>query len=142
MPTTVPPRQAAVIAAVSAGGAGGALLRWAVQDAFPSAPHAFPWATLGINVTGSLLLALLPAVPLVRRRPLLPPLLGTGVLGGFTTLSAFSEETRLLLAAGRTGPAAAYVLGTVAACLLAVVVAGVATTAAGRREVEAEAGDL
>ena len=46
------------------------------------------------------------------------PLLGTGVLGGFTTLSAYSEETRALLAAADGALAAAYLLGTLAACLV------------------------
>ena len=49
--------------------------------------------------------------------------LGPGLLGGFTTLSAYAEEARGLVADGRAGLAAAYVLGTLAACLLAVAAA-------------------
>jgi CrcB protein len=46
------------------------------------------------------------------------------VLGGFTTLSAYSEQTRTLLDHGQTGTAALYVVGTLAACLVAVTLAG------------------
>jgi fluoride exporter len=142
MPPTARPRLAAALLVVAVGGAAGGWLRWALQEAFPSSGGDFPWTTFAINVSGSLLLALLPAVPPVRRRPLLPPLLGTGVLGGFTTLSASSEETRLLLAAGHTGTAAAYLLGTLAACLLAVAAADALSSPGARRQVEDEEGDL
>ena len=50
--------------------------------------------------------------------------LATGILGGFTTFSSASEQARALLADGRTGLALAYVVGTVAACLVAVTVVG------------------
>ncbi|MBD8868290.1 fluoride efflux transporter FluC [Nocardioides donggukensis] len=108
-----------LVAAVALGGALGALGRWAVGELTPPSP-GFPWATLAVNVAGTLLLALLPAVPLVRRRPALPLFLGTGVLGGFTTLSAYAEESRSMLADGSTGPALAYLVGTLLACVAAV----------------------
>lgn len=104
----------------AAGGATGALVRWAITLAFPTAGDTFPWATFAINVLGSLLLAALPLLPVVRRVHWLPILLGTGLLGGFTTMSAASTETIVLLDAGRIGLAVAYVLGTLAAALLAV----------------------
>ena len=66
---------------------------------------------------------LLPALAVVRRRALLALALGPGVLGGFTTLSAYAEQGRGLLADGRTALAAAYLLGTLAACLVAVALA-------------------
>ena len=47
-------------------------------------------------------------------------MLGPGVLGGYTTFSATSEQSRALLDAGRAGLALAYVVGTLAACLAAV----------------------
>ena len=72
----------------------------------------FPWTTFAINVTGSLALALLPALAVVRRRPVLAVALGPGVLGGYTTLSTYAEQGRALLADGRAGLAAAYLLGT------------------------------
>ncbi|GAB6985334.1 fluoride efflux transporter FluC [Nocardioides pyridinolyticus] len=111
-----------LLAAVAAGGAAGALARWGLTEAFPSDADAFPWATFAINVLGSLLLALLPAVAAVRRSRTLAAALGPGVLGGFTTLSAYSEQARALVDAGRVGVAGAYVVGTLAACLVAVAV--------------------
>lgn len=134
------PLRAPVLLAVAAGGAAGALLRWQLGDWFPASSDTFPWTTFAINVSGSTLLALLPAVAGVHRRPLLAPALGTGVLGGFTTLSAYSEETRVLLASGHTGLAAAYLLGTLAACLLGVAVADRISGPAERTH-EAEEGD-
>lgn len=109
--------------AVAAGGACGAVLRYAVTRAQPDGT-GFPWTTLTINVAGSALLAGLLLLPLARRSTLWAAALGPGVLGGFTTFSATSEQARSLLAEGRTGLAGAYVLGTLAAGLLAVVVVG------------------
>jgi CrcB protein len=60
----------------------------------------------------------------VRNRPLLTAGLGPGLLGGYTTLSTYAEQGRALLADGRAGLAAAYLLGTLAACLVAVTLAG------------------
>jgi CrcB protein len=73
---------------------------------------------------------------------LLPPLLGPGLLGGFTTLSTYAEQARALAAAGRTALAGAYVLGTLAACLVAVLLADQVTSAAQRRRFDDEEGDL
>lgn len=112
-----------LVVAVAVGGAVGALARWGLTDAFPSDPDAFPWTTFAINVVGSFALALLPALAVVRRRPMLTVGIGTGVLGGFTTLSSYSEESRALLDHGETGTAALYLVGTLAACLVAVAVA-------------------
>lgn len=135
------PLHVAVLLAVAVGGALGALLRHGLGSAAPVA-EGFPWTTFGINVAGSFLLALLPAVAAVRRNPLLPPLLGTGVLGGFTTLSAWSEETRSLVDSGSPGLAGLYAVGTLAACLVVVAVADRFSTAAARAEFEDEEGDL
>ena len=96
--------------------------RWTVGSLIPD-PTGFPWATFTVNVVGCFLLALLPTLLAVRTRPLLLLALGPGLLGGFTTLSAYAEEARALTADGRAGLAAAYVVGTLAACLLAVTAA-------------------
>lgn len=136
------PALPAALAAVALGGAVGACLRAGVDHAFPAASGVFPWATFAINVSGSFLLALLPGIAVVRRRPLLPPLLGTGVLGGWTTLSTASDQTRALLAGGHAATAGAYLVGTLAAALLAVAVADRLSTVAARREFDAEEGDL
>jgi fluoride exporter len=131
-----------LVAAVALGGAAGAVARHLLMVAFPDTGSAFPWTTFGINVVGSLLLALLPALAAVRRHALLPPLLGTGLLGGFTTLSTYSEQTRALLASGHASTAGLYLAGTLAGCLIAVAVADMLSTVAERREFDDEEGDL
>ncbi len=136
------PLHLSVLGVVAIGGALGASARYGISETFPQAGAAFPWATFGINVVGSFLLAMLPALPVVRRNPLLPPLLGTGVLGGFTTLSTYSAQARDLVADGAAALAALYVTGTLAACLVAVAIADRFSTAAARREFEDEEGDL
>lgn len=102
--------------AAALGGALGALARWGVAEALPSDPDAWPWATLLVNLTGCLVLGLLIALVFARSpgSPWLRPFLGTGVLGGYTTYSAFAVETVRLADAGRPGVAAAYVLVSVA----------------------------
>jgi len=81
----------------------------------------FPAGTFVVNVLGCLVAGLLAAY--VERRDLLGPetrlLLFTGVLGGFTTFSAFGLETAYLLRRGEAGVAAAYVVGSVAVGLTA-----------------------
>ena len=136
------PFRLAVLLAVAAGGAVGACARWGLASWFPVPAGGFPWTTFTINVTGSVLLALLPAVPQVRRHALLPPALGTGVLGGYTTLSTYSEETRALLASGHPGTASAYLLGTLAACLVGVALADLLSSPSSRAEFDVEEGDL
>ncbi len=118
-PSTGAPAGAPALAAVAAGGALGALLRWSVGEAVPTGDPLVV-ATLLVNVVGSFALAALPALPVVRRQPLLLVGLGPGLLGGFTTLSAASEQTRSLLDAGRVWPAAALVAVTLLASLAAV----------------------
>jgi len=132
---------ARLLLVVAVGGAAGAVARWAISEAFPVEGHDFPWPTFAINVAGSLLLALLPASRLVRRRRELAVGLGPGLLGGFTTLSAYSEQSRALLDAGRSGVALAYLLGTLAACLAAVAVGSHWTSARQRAVFAREGGD-
>ena len=107
---------------VAAGGAGGAVLRWLLGEVVANG-SGFPWTTFGINVVGSFLLATLPAFAVVRRRELLALALGPGVLGGFTTFSTYADQGRDLLAGGRPALAAAYLFGTLAACLAGVTLA-------------------
>ena len=107
---------------VAVGGAIGAVARWALTGAFPASPGDFPWTTFVINVVGCALLASLPLVPAARNRWWVGLFLGTGVLGGFTTMSAASVETFLLLDGHHLATAAAYCVGTLAAALTAVLV--------------------
>lgn len=132
---------ALALPAVAVGGAVGASLRWQFSQWFPADTSSFPWPTFTINVSGCFLLALLPAIAWVRRHPVLPPLLGPGLLGGYTTLSTYSEETRSLLASGHTGLAGTYLLGTLAVCLLAVAAADRFSGVAARTEFHDEKGD-
>jgi fluoride exporter len=136
------PLQGSVLGVVALGGALGASARHGLLVAFPEPSGGFPWTVFAVNVAGCFLLALLPALSVVRRRPLLPPLLGTGVLGGFTTMSTYAEQTRALVAAGRPGTAATYVVGTLAACLLAVAVADRFSDVPERARFDREEGDL
>ena len=83
----------------------------------------FPWGTLVVNTAGCLLVGVLgalfePASPLHVRQDL-RVLLIVGVLGGFTTFSAFSLETLLLVQRGAPGAAAGYAVASLALCLLA-----------------------
>jgi len=130
---------AASIVLVAIGGALGGVARHAVDVLWPE--HSFPWGTLGINVAGSALLALLPALRIVQRHHTIPAFLGSGVLGGFTTLSAFSEQTRALVDGGHTGLAASYVVASVGAALVAVLVVRRLSTLVEWAEFEAEEGD-
>ena len=110
-----------VLLAVALGGASGALLRHGVDVALPIDERGFPWPTLLVNVTGSAALAALGAVPGFQQRPVLRGFLGPGLLGGYTTLSAYAEQGRGLLAAGQAWSALGYLLGTLACCLAACV---------------------
>ncbi|MBW0115206.1 fluoride efflux transporter CrcB [Pseudonocardia abyssalis] len=113
--------QAPALAAVAVGGAAGALGRHGLGLAFPHPAGGFPWATFAINVTGCLLLGVLIVLVTERRaaHPLVRPLLGTGVLGGYTTFSTYAVDAHQMVAAGRVLGAAAYVVGTLAAALAA-----------------------
>ncbi len=104
---------------VGLGGAVGAVLRYGCGVWVPDG-DGFPWTTFAINVSGALVLALLPGLAWVRRSTAWTAALGPGLLGGYTTLSAYAEQARDLLADGRAAVAAAYLLGTLAACYAAV----------------------
>jgi CrcB protein len=83
---------------------------------------AFPWHTFIINITGSIVMGLIAGYLAFKGNAALPwrLFLMTGVLGGYTTFSAFSLDTALLYERGAVGPALAYVLGSVALSLIGV----------------------
>lgn len=119
---------AAALGVIAAGGALGALARAGAQAAVPHPPAGFPWATFGVNVTGCLLIGVLMAVLTSRPAgPLVRPFLGVGVLGGFTTFSAYAVDAQHLVTAGAPGTALAYLAATVLAALLAVAVGDAVT---------------
>ena len=80
---------------VALGGAVGATARYGVGLGFARFGLAFPWATLLVNVLGGLAMGLLAAR--TSADDTLRLALGVGVLGGFTTFSAFSLETVRLM---------------------------------------------
>lgn len=124
-----PPQTALAPLAASAmvfvGGGAGAVLRHQVGRAMtgwlgPDVVTAFPWATLTVNVIGSLAMGLL-AGWLARHGQggeHWRLLIGVGVLGGFTTFSSFSLELMLLIERGQSGSAFAYAAISVLAGLI------------------------
>lgn len=99
--------------AVALGGLLGCLARWAIgRWLAPGLPAGFPWATLGINVLGCLLLGLVLGAGPARVPEAWRLGLGTGFCGGFTTFSTFGVEAVQLLEAGAWGRAGAYVLAS------------------------------
>ncbi|MEV6306198.1 fluoride efflux transporter CrcB [Actinoplanes sp. NPDC051861] len=107
---------------VALGAAVGAPLRYLTDRFFQSRyGPAFPWGTLAVNVTGSLLLGLLLGLPL---SPGLIALLGTGFCGALTTYSTFSWETLALARRGEIAAALGYPLLSVTAGLGAAWIGG------------------
>jgi len=133
----MPPTHRSVLAVIALGGMLGAAARHGLELAWPATPGAIPWATLVTNVSGCLLIGLL-MVHVVeggRAHPLLRPFVGVGVLGGYTTFSTYAVQSRDLLAGGHGLVALAYLFGTLASALVAVVLGVVAARGllAGRR---------
>lgn len=100
------------VLAVALGAALGGAARYVIGVVFLQRfGPAFPWGTLFINATGSFLIGIVAELTLARAvmaTPLLRIFLATGVLGGYTTFSAFSLDTLTLIADGALAPAAAY----------------------------------
>ena len=111
-------RMAALVVFVGAGLGG--VARYAVGGwVQSSAGVEFPWATLLINVSGSLLLTLVYGLlEGTAAAPEWRAFLGIGVLGGYTTFSTFSYESLRLLQHGQLGRASLYVVGSVLLSLL------------------------
>jgi CrcB protein len=76
---------------------------------------AFPWHTFIINITGSIVMGLIAGYLALKGEASQPwrLFLMTGILGGYTTFSAFSLDTALLYERGEVGLAALYVVGSV-----------------------------
>jgi CrcB protein len=107
--------------AVAFGGAIGAMARYAAASAFPVTSGQFPYATLGVNIVGSLLAGML-YVLIVEKGLLSPqwkPFLMVGMLGALTTFSTFSLESVLLFREGSIYLAVAYMLSSLISCVLA-----------------------
>ncbi|MGW5571095.1 fluoride efflux transporter CrcB [Nocardia thailandica] len=106
---------------VSVAGSLGALARFVVDGAIRTRRATeFPWATVVINVTGSLLLGFLTGLVLYQGAPhTLQVVAGIGFCGGYTTFSTASAETVRLIQRGRYRAAAVNALGTLALTLAA-----------------------
>lgn len=111
----------AVLAAMAAGGALGALARYGISTAMPAPAGTFPWATFVVNVSGCVLIGVLMVIltELTAPHPLARPFLGVGVLGGYTTFSTSVVEVQRLVTAGTAGTALAYLVGTALTTLAA-----------------------
>ncbi|AUH35194.1 fluoride efflux transporter CrcB [Paracoccus tegillarcae] len=106
---------------VAIGGAIGATARYATYRAIGAHSPGFPVATGVVNVLGSFVMGVLAALMAHRIGNQYAPLLLTGVLGGFTTFSAFSLDALTLWERGQTAGAAIYVVLSVVLALLAVI---------------------
>ena len=102
---------------VACGGAAGAVLRYVLgAQAMRAFGGVWPWGTLIANVLGGLLMGVLAGVLTLRGgadQERWRLLLGVGVLGGFTTFSAYSLEVALMIERREWTSAAAYSLGSV-----------------------------
>ena len=110
---------------VAAGGAIGSMLRWGLSGAVQRwTDSPFPWGTFAVNAMGSLAVGFVAAVAL--ERALVSPAVRlfsiVGVLGGFTTFSAFSYETLALLRDGQWLSAVGYAGGSVVVGVMAALV--------------------
>jgi len=106
------------VLAVAGGAAAGGLARWLTGLAFNAFWQGFPLGTLIVNCLGGLLIGTSLAWFEVSPSELLRLLLVTGFLGGFTTFSAFSAESLLLLQRGDWLLAAAHTLSHVLGALV------------------------
>jgi CrcB protein len=114
-----------VLAVIAVGGGIGAVARYGISLWLPTTPGQFPWGTFLINVLGCFLIGVLMVLvtEVWSAHRLLRPFVGVGILGGFTTFSTYASETRGLLRPGNVPVAFAYLFGTLAAAMLAVLAA-------------------
>jgi CrcB protein len=117
---------------IAAGGVVGALGRFGLAVLIPGAAAEFPWATFWTNITGCLLIGALMVLSaeVWSAHQLLRPFLGTGVLGGYTTFSAYTVETLALFDAGQIAQAFGYLASTLIGGMLAVWAGAVLTRSA------------
>ena len=107
---------------VMTGGAIGAALRFGLSRSLPAVAGGWPWATFAANVAGGLLMGIL-SFWLLRRGVEGEPtrlMLGVGILGGFTTFSAFSLEMAQMVERGQGMLASGYALASVILALGAI----------------------
>ena len=105
---------------VALGGAIGAAARYGVGVALVR-PGAFPIGVLAVNIIGSFLMGLIVVYLGQKMLSHLNPFLMTGILGGFTTFSAFSLEAYTLFERGEVGQAVIYVIASVVLSIAALI---------------------
>jgi fluoride exporter len=109
------------IAAIFLGGMAGTLLRVSLARMFPAGVGHWPWAILAINISGSFTLACIATHVQQRPRSLyLPPLLGVGFCGAYTTFSTMQLEILQMIDHDRYALAGAYAAASVLAGYLAI----------------------
>ena len=111
-----------MLIAVALGGAVGATGRYLfASQALRFFGPGFPWGTLGVNIIGSFVMGVVVEGLALRFQvsPEMRVFLVTGVLGGFTTFSAFSLDISLLLEKKDIGLAALYAFGSLGGAVLA-----------------------
>jgi CrcB protein len=114
--------QAVIILALGSGGVVGAIARYAVSLGLPISSNSFPWSTFLINISGSAILGFL-LILLIEQFPrgrLARPLLGSGLIGAYTTFSTFEVDTVLLFRAHHLGLGCTYFVASLVAGLAAV----------------------
>jgi fluoride exporter len=134
----VPPSPLAASALVAVGGAAGSVLRYQIGRAvthLAGPTHAFPWGTLAINILGSLLMGALlgwlaRGTSAAENAESMRLLIGVGLLGGFTTFSAFSAELVTMLHRGQAGMAIGYAAASLIAGMTAVLIGLIAAQSA------------
>lgn len=123
------------LAAVGGGGVLGAIARYEIGDWIMTRGGAtFPWGTLLVNLSGSLVLGfyLTLATERFTARPATRLFIATGFLGGYTTFSTFSYEAVRLVQAGEPVRALLYVAVSLLAGITAVILGAAAARALSR----------
>jgi fluoride exporter len=98
-------------------GLGGVARHWLSGVIATRVASVFPWGTFIVNVLGSALIGFVLGASDVRISPATRQFLTVGILGGFTTFSAFSAQTMQLFQHGKAGVALAYALASVVLCV-------------------------
>lgn len=114
--------QMVIVVALGCGGVVGAVVRYAVSLAIPTPVNHFPWSTFLINVSGSAILGFI-LVLLIEQFPrgrLVRPLVGSGVIGAYTTFSTLEVDTLLLFRGHQFGVGVIYLVSSLLAGLVAV----------------------
>ncbi|CDR09773.1 CrcB-like protein [Streptomyces iranensis] len=114
---------------VAVGGALGATARYGASLLWVTPPSAFPWTILLVNAVGCAIIGvfLVLITEMWTAHRLMRPFFGTGVLGGFTTFSAYAVDFTRLVQDGRIAIAFGYLLGTLVVAMTAVWAAMAAT---------------